>query len=396
LARDVHPQSAPPGAAPLEIQAESLGRISGRAILRDLSGAPSLLLETSIARRILANGISGQFFLTGWILLSGAAIGLFAFWLVDRWVLQHLSNSVEALKQGVSAVTARANLKLRLKTMQEGEMKELANCLNDMLNALDQAQQASESRRRDLIQAQKMTALGTLVAGVAHEVNNPNTVVGLNLTALQRRLDKALAAETPPAEREALKADITALLAETRDATRRIAAIAASLKGFARPASEKMDALIAVNGLIRNTSELLKHTLAKANCTLTASLADPSPTLLGNEQQLSQVLINLVENACQASPESGGPIVIVSEKGTDGGARVTVRDQGRGILPEHLDRIFEPFFTTRRSQGGTGLGLAISREIIQAHGGTISIRSVPDEGSEFIVDFPPPVRKEVS
>ncbi len=381
--------------APLDIDARSLGTIKGRALVQDLNGRPSLLLETSLARRILAHGLTGEFFLTGWILLSGAAIGLFAFWLVDRWVLQNLSNSVETLKQGVTAVTARANLKLRIKTMLwEGELKDLATCLNDMLTALDHAQEAAESQRRELIQAQKMTALGTLVAGVAHEVNNPNTVIGLNLTALQRRLDKAFAPEATAGDRQALKEELTALIEETREATRRIAAIAASLKAFARPSGEKMNERIDLNALVGKACDLLKHNVAKSKCHLILSLATPPPMTLGNEQQLTQVLINLIENSCQASVKPDSPIEISTHNESDGTTRLRVRDEGLGIAPEHLDRIFEPFFTTRRDRGGTGLGLSISLEIIQAHDGRILVDSTPGAGSAFTLVLPAHREKE--
>jgi signal transduction histidine kinase len=389
-------RAAPPGLRPdaLEINTRSLGTITGRAALRDLAGRPALLLETTLARRILARGLVGEFFMTGWILLSGALIGLFAFWLVDRWVLRSLSYSIEALKQGMSAVTARANLKHRLKIMQNGEMRELAVCLNDMLTALDRAHQESEARRRELIQAQKMTALGTLVAGVAHEVNNPTTVINLNLSALLRRVDKAFAPDAPPGDGAKLKDEMRTLIAETRDATLRIATIAASLKAFARPSSEKMNMLIDINALIGKTCGLLKQYLAKSHCDVKLMLADPSPLTWGNEPQLVQVLLNLLENACQACPNPGSTIEIASENGSDGTARVTVRDHGSGILPENLDRIFEPFYTTRRDQGGTGLGLSISLEIIRSHAGQITVQSTPGEGSTFTLTLPAHTEKE--
>lgn len=388
---------APAGLSPefLGIDARSPGTIKGRALVQDLSGRPSLLLETSLARRILAHGLTGEFFLTGWILLSGAAIGLFAFWLVDRWVLQNLSHSVETLKQGVTAVTARANLKLRIKTMLwEGELKDLATCLNDMLTALDHAQEAAESQRRELIQAQKMTALGTLVAGVAHEVNNPNTVIGLNLTALQRRLDKAFSPEGSAGDRQSLKEELAALIEETRDATRRIAAIAASLKAFARPSGEKMNERIDLNALVGKACELLKHNVSKSKGNLILSLAEPAPLTLGNEQQLTQVLINLIENACEASVKPGSQIEIATQNASDGTTRIRVRDEGLGIPPEHLDRIFEPFFTTRRDRGGTGLGLSISHEIIRAHAGRILVDSTPGAGAAFTLVLPAHREKE--
>ncbi|MFO7535327.1 MAG: CHASE4 domain-containing protein [Kiritimatiellia bacterium] len=379
------------------IEAVSMGMIKGKAFIRDINDNPSILIETTMARRIFSHGIAGQFFLTGWILLSGAATGLFVFWLVDRWVLRELTEALEALKKGMAAVAAGANPKLHLKTTRRDEMGDLANSLNDMLTALDKAQQASENSRRELIQAQKMTALGTLVAGVAHEINNPNTVINLNLPALRRRLDKLVESLSRPGdgtktlctEARRLKADIDALLTETQDASVRIAVLVSSLKAFARPASEKMNALVEVNSLIRNAGALMKHQLEKKGIRVDLSLDQQSTWVKGNEQQLTQVLINLIGNACEASPCTDSSIQLATAvDAVSHRVRITVLDQGTGIAPEIMDRIFEPFFTTRRERGGTGLGLSISAEIVRSHGGTIHVQSPPEQGARFIVELP--------
>lgn len=381
----------------VDVKAVSLGTIKGQTFIRDINGNPDILLETVMARRIFSYGISGQFFLTGWILLSGAATGLFVFWLVDRWVLRNLTEALEALKKGMAAVAAGANPKLRLKNTRRDEMGDLANSLNDMLTALDRAQQDSENRRRALIQAQKMTALGTLVAGVAHEINNPNTVINLNLPSLRRRLDKLIerlpraAGDTaPPADEvRQLKADIDALLTETQDASTRIAAMVSSLKAFARPASEKINETVDVNRLIRNACDLMKHLLTKKGCLIDLSIHEPLPGIRGNEQQLTQVLMNLIGNACEASTHPDSTIRITASPDADSPmVRLTVQDEGSGIAPDILERIFEPFFTTRRDRGGTGLGLSISAEIIQSHGGTIDVQSTPGHGSLFTILLP--------
>ncbi len=381
----------------VDIEAVSLGMIKGKAFIRDINGNPSVLIETTMARRIFSHGIAGQFFLTGWILLSGAATGLFVFWLVDRWVLRVLTEALEALKKGMAAVAAGGNPKPHLKNMRRDEMGDLANSLNNMLTALDQAQQASENSRRELIQAQKLTALGTLVAGVAHEINNPNTVINLNLPALRRRLDKLVESLPQPGdgtktlceETRQLKADINALLTETQDASVRIAVLVASLKAFARPASEKLNALVEVNSLVRNACALMKHLLEKKGLRLDLSL-DQRPTWVkGNESQLTQVLLNLIGNACEASPHADSSIQLATSfDAVTHRVRITVQDQGAGIAPEIMDRIFEPFFTTRRERGGTGLGLSISAEIVRSHGGTIHVQSSPEQGARFTVELP--------
>ena len=252
------------------------------------------------------------------------------------------------------------------------------------------AQQEAERRRADLIQAQKLTALGTLVAGVAHEVNNPNTVIRLNLAALQRRL---AALPRPAGEAADGRGELDALIAEIRDASDRIDSLVASLKAFTRPADPSMTEPVSLSAVIRNAVDLLRHPIAKSRCRLRLDLAEPLPPVIGNAQKLTQVLVNLIQNAVQASPQPDAPITVTARWAeTDGCLRVTVQDQGAGIAPDHLDRIFEPFFTTRREQGGTGLGLSISAEIIRAHQGRITAHSQHGQGACFTLDLP--VHKE--
>lgn len=522
----VYPAAQGPVPEGTEIQVTPARTIKGLARIHDLEGRPVITLEATLEQRIFAQGVTSLFLLTGWILLSGAAIGLFAYWVVDRWVLQDLSDSLDTLKRGVAAVTAGAELLPRLKTSRKDEMGMVANSLNAMLEALNRshqslraseekyrtlvesapdaivqldaegrvvagnrafferilahseasaagrtlaeawpgtaaeailgalarlregetatlsdlgdtrpgserwysaslaragrsarresytlvvlrdetervrAQRTSESRRQDLIQAQKMTALGTLVAGVAHEVNNPNTVISLNLAALRRRLQALFdALEAHPAggaggadaraEARRLRGELEALVSETGEAAARIAALVASLKTFARPASEKMTEGVSVNRLIEQACELMKHTIAKKSCVLRLALTEPLPAVRGNPPQLTQVFMNLIENACDASPGPDAGIEIGTAQEPGGGTvLVTVRDAGSGIAPENIDRIFEPFFTTRRDQGGTGLGLSISSEIIRTHRGRIEVQSVPGRGSLFTVVLP--------
>jgi PAS domain S-box-containing protein len=516
----VYPSTEGPAPAETVIKVTPERTIKAVGQIRDIEGRPTITLETTLKQRVFAQGVTSLFFLTGWILLSGAAIGLFAFWVVDRWVLQDLSESLDGLKRGVAAVIAGADLLPRLKTSRKDEMGMVANSLNDMLETLERshqslraseekyrtlvesapdaivqldtegrivagnraffermpgqseetatgrtlaeewpgmlsdaimaaisrlresdtttlsdlsdsqtperwysaslaragrsthrasytlvmlrdetervkAQRMSESRRQDLIQAQKMTAMGTLVAGVAHEVNNPNTVISLNLAALRRRLDILLAGPGAVADSRPLVEDIKALVMETGEASSRIAAMVASLKAFARPASEKMTEDVSVNQFINTACDMLKHTIAKRQCVLKTTLTESLPAVRGNAQQLTQVVMNLVENACEASLKPDSEIEIGSAPGPGGDTvHVTVRDSGSGIAPEHVDRIFEPFFTTRRDQGGTGLGLSISAEIVRAHGGRIEVKSPSGRGSLFTLVLPAALRKD--
>lgn len=522
----IYPCETGASAKKMAIHTSGLTTAKGNRWIADLDGNLSIMIECEIERAVFLHGLSSQFFLTGWILLCGAGTGLFVFWIVDRWVLQDLSASLDALKRGVAAVSSGADQLPRLKTSRQDEMGMVANSLNAMLEALHrsnlslraseekyrtlvesapdailhldakgqivagnhvffdrilgrtedasvgqplteawpgaistsilaslsrlgegktatlpdlsdsrftperwysaslaraghsahrdaytlvvlrdeteriQAQRTAEKQRKDLIQAQKMTAMGTLVAGVAHEVNNPNTVISLNVPALLRRFNdldtllQKIASEPGPdvtaeAERRRLQGEIQSLIAEIRDASARIGSVVASLKTFTRPASSKMAEPVSINTVIRAAGDLLRHVIAKKQCVLRLALSDDLPHMDGNAQQLTQVMVNLIQNAAEAATHPDSVIAVASGWDTTTNTlHVTVRDQGAGIAPDNLERVFEPFFTTRREQGGTGLGLSISSEIIHAHRGRIDVRSEPGLGALFTIELP--------
>ena len=147
---------------------------------------------------------------------------------------------------------------------------------------------------------------------------------------------------------------------------------------------------LAVNEGVNGTLQLCRHTLQMGGVKVETALAEGLPPVLGNGNQLRQVLLNLMLNAGQAMERSAVRRLTVSTAGTAGaGVELRVADTGPGIAPEVKDLLFRPFITTKRRGQGTGLGLSVSRSIVEAHGGTIRAENTPGQGATFVVSLPP-------
>ena len=225
-----------------------------------------------------------------------------------------------------------------------------------------------------LIQAEKLAAMGQMLAGVAHELNNPLTAI-LGVTEMLR-------------ERENLEETTRRQLELTHRQARRAARIVQNLLEFSRPASPQKKPLD-LNSIVDRTLQLHEHSLRRSNVEVDIRPAPDLPGVIGDANQLIQVFLNLVTNAEQAIREvrDSGRIQI---RFADLGARVSVtfQDDGVGIRPESIPRLFDPFYTTKRPGGGTGLGLSICLSIVREHGGTIEASPLPAGGSAFTVYFP--------
>jgi two-component system NtrC family sensor kinase len=225
-----------------------------------------------------------------------------------------------------------------------------------------------------LIQAEKLAAMGQMLAGVAHELNNPLTAI-LGVTELLR-------------EREGTDEPTKRQLDLTHRQARRAARIVQNLLEFSRPASPQKKTLD-VNSLVERTLQLHEHSLRRNNIEVEFRPQPGLPGVIGDANQLIQVFLNLVTNAEQAIREvrDTGRIQIRLLSNANR-ITVTVQDDGVGVRPEALPRIFDPFYTTKRPGGGTGLGLSICMSIIREHGGNIEAEILPAGGSAFTVYLP--------
>jgi two-component system, NtrC family, sensor kinase len=226
-----------------------------------------------------------------------------------------------------------------------------------------------------LSQADKLSSIGLLAAGVAHEVNTPLAVI----SSYAQMLSKQLQGDT---QRGALLEKITRQ-------TFRASEIVNNLLNFSRTSAAEF-ADVDINRVILDTLSLLEHQFKTTKIRVHDELAPHLPPIQGNAGRLQQVFLNLFLNAKDAMPE-GGTLRIVTSNGD--GVSVRVSDSGSGIAQEHIQRIYDPFFTTKTSapdgqKRGTGLGLSVTYGIIQEHAGKIRVESSPDDGTTFYLDFP--------
>jgi signal transduction histidine kinase len=229
-------------------------------------------------------------------------------------------------------------------------------------------------------QAEKLAALGTLAAGIAHEINNPIGVITSRVELM--RLD---------ADVHQLPEEVRDDLAVVHRQAGRVARITQGLLSFARKSPREWTS-IDLNRIVDDTLVLLEHPLTRHGVSVVAARAHGLPRIAGDRNALQQVLVNLLTNARDAIA-GAGTIEVRTEASPDRRqVRLSVRDTGRGIPPETLSRIFEPFFTTKAE--GTGLGLAISYGIVRDHHGTIDVDSRPDHGTTFTVTLPAAARAD--
>ncbi len=225
-----------------------------------------------------------------------------------------------------------------------------------------------------LIQAEKLAAMGQMLAGVAHELNNPLTAI-LGVSELLR--DR-------PGTDDATKRQLEI----THRQARRAARIVQNLLEFSRPASPQKKSLD-VNQIIDRTLQLHDHSLRKNGIEVDFRSVPDLPLITGDANQLIQVFLNLISNAEQAIRASRGSGHIRIRLGKAfKQIFVVVQDDGPGIKPDALPRIFDPFFTTKRPGGGTGLGLSICMSIVREHGGNIEAETLPNSGAAFTVYLP--------
>ena len=234
-----------------------------------------------------------------------------------------------------------------------------------------------------LAQADRLVAMGTLAAGVAHEVNNPLTYVVAALDHLQDLLGAAPAGLPAVATRDAL-----GVLAEAREGTERVRLIVRDLRTLSRVEDQRIEpveVLPVLDFAIGMSRNELKH-----RARLVRDYG-PVPPVRANAAKLGQVFLNLLVNAAQAIPPGRvelNEVRVTTSTDPQGRAQIEVRDTGAGIAPEVAGRLFEPFFTTKRQGEGTGLGLSICKAVVTSLGGEISFENAPDRGSIFRVSLP--------
>jgi len=249
----------------------------------------------------------------------------------------------------------------------------IAHRLDEQGAALRKTRAQLDGAREQLLQAEKLTALGELVAGVAHELNNPlASVLGYSQLALREGL--------PPRVQRRLETVVSE--------TERAAKIVKNLLTFARkhPPEKRY---LGLNGIIEKTAELRSYQLSVNQVRIEKDLQPDLPKTMLDFPQIQQVFINLINNAEQAITERGtGGTIRLSTRHAGGRIVARVTDDGPGVPSEIRSRIFEPFFTTKKEGKGTGLGLSLCYGIIKEHGGTIQAEDAPGGGACFEIELP--------
>ena len=221
-----------------------------------------------------------------------------------------------------------------------------------------------------LILAERLSSLGELTAGVAHELRNPLAGIKINTQILSRKKD------LPEMEKK--------LLSSTQEGIEKIQKIVDDMLHFAKPKASHFEEE-EINGVVKESLAILQTKLKKGNITSAFEKGQRLPRLFIDIHQIQQVLINLMLNAIQAM-EKGGTLTIRTFPENEGGVGIEVKDTGVGIAKSHVKKIFDPFFTTKSE--GTGLGLSISLKILESHGATIDVVSEAGRGSTFTIHFP--------
>lgn len=273
----------------------------------------------------------------------------------------------------------------------------------DLTREITERKHAEEELRlnqQQLVQADKLAALGVLVSGVAHEINNPTGLILLDVPILKRAhgdMERILGeyyqahgdfvvGGLPYSE---MRQEIPRVLDEMQDGAKRIKRIVNDLKDFARRDDVAEKQRVDFNAIVETALRLVEPTIRKATNHLQNDYAQEIPPILGNSQRIEQVVVNLILNACQALPDpERGVFITTRYNRATASAILSVRDEGVGIDPENLSRLTDPFFTTKRESGGTGLGLSVSDGIVKEHGGQLHFRSSPGSGTTVTLSLP--------
>ena len=274
--------------------------------------------------------------------------------------------------------TESINVDLEREVRRRTEALEQRNA--ELRDALDKLRRAQDN----LVRSEKLASMGRLVAGIAHEINNPVNAVINSLGPLEEAVKRIEAAD-PGGPIATLAAEAAEILAVVQRGAARTKSIVQALHGYAR-GDESVEREVFLARSVDDTLGLLQHRLRQVKV---VKDVDPGARIRGFPGQVDQVLMNLLTNAAQAIGDRGGTIRVGAQIG-DARVLLTVSDDGPGIPAAVLPRIFDPFFTTKDVGEGSGLGLSIVHGIIERHGGQIDVESKPGQGTTFTISFPRP------
>lgn len=280
------------------------------------------------------------------------------------------------------------------------EKPEAVLCAFNDITERKKTEEKLEIQRQQLMHADKLISLGTLVSGIAHEINNPNNFIALNAPFLSELWQHAKPKLDEYYKRHGdfnlgnikysqLQNRVEILFDDIIDGTHRIQKIVQELRNFSRPDNSELNDDIDINTVIRSSITIMNNKIKKSADNFQIFLGSGLPVIKGSFQKLEQVIINLLQNACEALKSGSDSITISSSFDKENSlVKIMVKDTGEGIAPEIINRITDPFFTTKRNEGGTGLGLSICQQIVDLHHGKLEIQSEPGKETAINVFLP--------
>jgi signal transduction histidine kinase len=293
------------------------------------------------------------------------AVVLFAF-LFSNFIVRNIGQSLRKVVDLTHAISSGNYRKIEEKPSTD-EMGAVISAINAMADEL-------HNREKEIVQSKRLASIGVLVAGVAHELNNPLNNISMIAQTYTEVYDGLS------------KEQRIGFMEQIDEQTERLRLIIHNLLDYAKPKEQHL-ARAATNQVIKKTLSLVQNMLDISNIKITLALAEDLPDIYIDEHQIQQVLVNMATNAIQAM-DKGGELRIVSRYlPDDDKIEIEIGDNGKGIAPEFLDHIFDPFFTTKE-EIGTGLGLWVSYGIIKNHQGNIRVTSQAGVGTTFIISLP--------
>jgi two-component system NtrC family sensor kinase len=306
-----------------------------------------------------------------WINLGITTLGMIIAFIISLYLGNTIIKRIRILKKATEAI-ASGNLDYKLSPDTISGFDMLDEAFNDMAKSLKDHNDQLQKMHQQLAKAEKLTALGELAAGVAHEINNPLGGILLYSSIVLEETE----------ENSPLRENIQKIIYQTN----RCKEIVQSLLDFARTPTGEMLPL-QINQIINTSLKLVRDQSMFHGIEIEILLADNLPEVKGDRSRLEEVFLNLFINAADAM-KGGGKLTIVTELSKNNSIRISISDTGKGIDKELISHIFEPFFTTKEPGQGTGLGLSIAYGIIQKHNGTIDAECKPGKGTTFIICLP--------
>lgn len=372
-------------------------------------GEQKFLVAIGASKESLSSGLQQLvYFVFGAVMVLLVCLLAFSYFFSRQIIVPvaKLVNGVQTMRDTAEPVYVQSIVdnEIGLLTDQFNEMSqkmhEYRQELETKVGDLEKLNTEINSAQTQLVQSAKLAGLGQLVAGVAHELNNPIGFVYSNIQHLREyvhgmtELIEEMGKTHPKFQTlktkydyEFISKDLPKLITSCEEGAKRTRDIVTGLRNFSR-ASDKENKKFSVADCIDSTLDLIQSTQKKSNIVIEKRVDSFVPLIEGNPNQMSQVFMNLFSNAIQAMGDVGQLSIDVSYKEGEAFVSIRIKDTGMGISPENLSKIFDPFFTTKDIGQGTGLGLSISYGIIKSHGGEISASSKVGEGTEFVITLP--------